>query len=772
LALFCPVTGLKVFSKPEWINQKVSDTFIANFWIIGSSIIYSLPKGRADLKGVRNSLALKDKVASLVSGGNGPYVQIQDYSFLRGSSTAARRYFTSTTNNDKRISSMIFCNLSPPLSIAVKIGRRFNTTGKYIHVARHYGDAAKRALKLSGQEDLKIDIAPIDLCKCFENIDCFLSPVELLSEDAWNIQTPEYSNQAVIIDQCTLHSTSEGYLESKHIPLIEHMRYMYQSAIPEDSKIKYIVLDSSRFKGVSRSARYKYMQSLKSWHQRFPFRMYIVYGANTFMRTALHLARPLMPFKIKIAKDIDHAFHLIRNDRSGNFSKKHAIQKSEKPAVVNHEDIEKLMAIIGSINWEQEGIDTSFDMGEDHPFYFLCQSIKLIKEELDDLFKERKRLEKQLYHSRKMESIGTLAGGIAHDINNILGIILGNAELAMDDVPEWNPARLNLAEVKTASLRGKDVVRQLLSFARKTEQERKPVKINLIVTGALKLLRSSIPTSIEIRSNIPRDSAIILADPTQINQIMINLCTNAAHAMEEDGGVIEISLDSMTLDESTAQSYELSPGRYVKLTVNDTGHGIDPEIKDRIFDPYFTTREVGKGSGLGLAVVHGIVTNHDGAISVDSEVGKGSTFNVFFPIVKREIIPEITIDEALPTGKERILFIDDEDSMVKMGHQRLERLGYKVESITSSLKALDIFRSKPDQFDLVITDLTMPQMTGDKLVKEILNIRPEMPIIICTGFSEKMDGEKAREIGASGCLEKPHEKRDLAKMVRKVLDEK
>jgi signal transduction histidine kinase len=374
-----------------------------------------------------------------------------------------------------------------------------------------------------------------------------------------------------------------------------------------------------------------------------------------------------MPFKIKIAKDIDHAFNLIRNDRSGNFSKKHAIQKSEKPAVVNHEDIEKLMAIIGSINWEQEGIDTNFDMGEDHPFYFLCQSIKLIKEELDDLFKERKRLEKQLYQSRKMESIGTLAGGIAHDINNILGIILGNAELAMDDIPEWNPARLNLAEVKTASLRGKDVVRQLLSFARKTKQERKPVKINPIVTGALKLLRSSIPTSIEIRSNIPKDSAIILADLTQINQIMINLCTNAAHAMEEDGGVIEISLDSMILDESTAQSYKLSPGRYVKLTVGDTGHGIDPEVKDRIFDPYFTTREVGKGSGLGLAVVHGIVTNHDGAISVDSEVGKGSTFNVFFPIVKREIIPEITIDEALPTGKERILFIDDEDSMVKMG---------------------------------------------------------------------------------------------------------
>ena len=385
---------------------------------------------------------------------------------------------------------------------------------------------------------------------------------------------------------------------------------------------------------------------------------------------------------------------------------------------------------------------------------------------------DKKELETHLRQAHKMEAIGTLAGGIAHDFNNMLGIILGNTELAMDDVTEWNPARLNLEEIKTASLRAKDVVRQLLSFARKTDQERKPVKINPIVTGALKLLRSSIPTSIEIRSNIPRDSAIILADPTQINQIMINLCTNAAHAMEEDGGVLEISLDSMTLEQSTAQSYELSPGRYVKLTVNDTGHGIDPEINDRIFDPYFTTKEVGKGSGMGLAVVHGIVMNQDGAITVDSEVGKGTTLNVFLPIVEREPVPEITIDKDFPTGKERILFVDDEESIVKMGNQRLERLGYQVESTTSPLEALDLFRSKPDQFDLVITDLTMPKMTGDKLVKEILKIRPDILIILCTGFSEKMDGEKARAIGASGYLEKPHEKHDLAKMVRKVLDGK
>ncbi|MGD2150886.1 MAG: PAS domain S-box protein, partial [Desulfobacterales bacterium] len=229
---------------------------------------------------------------------------------------------------------------------------------------------------------------------------------------------------------------------------------------------------------------------------------------------------------------------------------------------------------------------------------------------------EQKELEAQLRQAYKMESIGTLAGGIAHDFNNILGIILGNTELAMDDVPEWNPARLNLEEVRTASLRAKDVVRQLLSFARKTGPERKPININSVITGALKLLRSSIPTSIEIRSNITKESQVILADPTQINQVMINLCTNAAQAVEDEDGVIEVILEKVALEESTAQYYGLSPGLYARLTVNDTGHGIDPEIQDRIFDPYFTTREVGKGSGMGLAVVHGIVMNHDGTILV------------------------------------------------------------------------------------------------------------------------------------------------------------
>jgi PAS domain S-box-containing protein len=384
---------------------------------------------------------------------------------------------------------------------------------------------------------------------------------------------------------------------------------------------------------------------------------------------------------------------------------------------------------------------------------------------------EQMHLEQQIQQSQKMESIGTLAGGIAHDFNNILGIIIGNAELALNDVPKRNRVHLNLEEIRTASLRARDVVRQLLSFARKTNLKKKPVNIASIIEESLRLLRSSIPTSIEIRQNISKDIDAILADSTQISQVLINLCTNADHAMP-DGGILDVSLKNVELDENTAARFaDLSAGRYVNLMVSDTGHGISEEEIDRIFDPYFTTKEVGKGTGMGLAYVHGIVKSHKGEISVDSQPGKGTTFSVFFPVTKENAAAESKAVEELPTGDERILFVDDEKSIVNMAKSMLERLGYRVETKMSPVEALALFRSKPDEFDLVITDMAMPQMTGDRLVKEILNIRPEMPVILCTGFSEKISEEKAKKFGIKAFALKPLVKTEFAVIVRKVLDD-
>lgn len=384
---------------------------------------------------------------------------------------------------------------------------------------------------------------------------------------------------------------------------------------------------------------------------------------------------------------------------------------------------------------------------------------------------EQKRIEERLRRSHKMEALGTLTGGIAHDFNNILGIIIGNVELAIDDVPEWNPARMNLEQIKIASIRAKNVVLQLLGFCRKTELAKKPMKIDDIIDESINLLRSSIPSSIEIRADISKNSGMINADPTQIHQILINLCTNASYAMEAEGGILKISIKKIVVnDETTAQYNETMPGQYLQLTVKDTGCGIEPAIRDRIFDPYFTTREIGKGSGMGLAVVLGIVKNHEGAIFISSESGKGTTIKVLFPVIEEEPQPEKKSSDEIQSGSERILFIDDEYALAKMGSEILGRLGYQVEIETNPLNALNLFCTRPFQFDLIVTDMTMPYMTGEQLLKKILKCRHDMPVMLCTGYNKKIDRKRAIEIGFRRYIEKPLDKHTLAKAVRDVLD--
>jgi len=390
-----------------------------------------------------------------------------------------------------------------------------------------------------------------------------------------------------------------------------------------------------------------------------------------------------------------------------------------------------------------------------------------------------RNLEDQLRQAHKMEAIGTLAGGIAHDFNNILGIILGNAELAIDDTPGWHPAKHHLEEIITAGLRAKDVVRQLLSFSRNAEPVKHPLHIEQVLGESLKLLRASIPTSIEIQFQAPTQLPSIEADATQIHQILINLCTNAAHAMEEQGGTLTISLQETEQDIQTADQFrELPPGSYIQLSVKDSGCGIPFEIQDKVFDPYFTTKEFGKGMGMGLAVVHGIVAGLGGAIALESEPGNGTLFNVLFPV------SEQTPDSTSPTqmdfskakdllkGTEKILLVDDEAALLQTGYKILYRLGYQVETTTDPAQALSRVQVDPDQYQLVITDMTMPKMNGDQLAGRILQIRHDMPIILCTGYNEKINHDRAHALGIRRLLEKPLKISEMAQTVRTVLDEK
>ncbi|MFO7568685.1 MAG: PAS domain S-box protein, partial [Smithellaceae bacterium] len=386
---------------------------------------------------------------------------------------------------------------------------------------------------------------------------------------------------------------------------------------------------------------------------------------------------------------------------------------------------------------------------------------------------ERLKLERQLFEAQKMEAIGTLAGGIAHDFNNILAAIIGYAEMANGEKKD-DVRKKYMDGVLTAAERAKHLVSQILVFGRRSEHDKKKLDLRIIVEEALKLIRATIPANIDIRTNLPAAALLVHADAIQMHQVIMNICTNAVQAMGEKGGVLEVTLSREDIAASLSEKPGLSAGAYVRMNFSDTGPGMDPGIIERIFDPFFTTKEIGQGTGLGLSVVYGIVKNHDGAVTVSSLPGRGTTFSVYLPAETAFAVkagPDIA--EVIAQGRgERILFVDDEKTLVELGEQILTALGYHVTACLESSHALQLYRRNPEAFDLIITDMTMPQLSGGELAREALRLRPDQAIILCSGYSDYMDSDKARAMGIRSFLFKPVARRDLAAAVRKALDEK
>ena len=386
---------------------------------------------------------------------------------------------------------------------------------------------------------------------------------------------------------------------------------------------------------------------------------------------------------------------------------------------------------------------------------------------------EKTKLEKELRQAQKMESIGTLAGGIAHDFNNILSPIYGYSEMALMSLPDDHKAKNHLDHVLKAAQRAKELVKQILTFSRQGTQTQSPLEVQSIIKEALKLLRASIPSTIEIRENIDPHCGQVQANPTQLHQVLMNLCTNAYHAMRETGGILGVSLTPYTVTgDDTIKNVNLRPGPYLRLEVSDTGQGMDKQTLSKIFEPYFTTKEPGEGTGMGLSVSHGIIKGHGGHICVYSEPGQGSTFHIYLPVVE-ETAPQLEAisSEPLPTGDEKIMLIDDEESTLDVEKNALTTLGYDVSDFKDPLEALEYFQHHADTFDIIITDMTMPRMTGDKLAGALKAIRPELPVIMCTGFSEIINEETAKKIGITAFLTKPVPIKDFAAVIRKTLDD-
>jgi PAS domain S-box-containing protein len=384
--------------------------------------------------------------------------------------------------------------------------------------------------------------------------------------------------------------------------------------------------------------------------------------------------------------------------------------------------------------------------------------------------------EMRMHASQRMEALGSLAGGIAHDFNNILSSILGFSQLAMDNIPENTDPYDNIREIFRAGLRARDLVRQILAFSRRTEDRKEAIQIKPVVEEVLKLMRASLPTTIEIQTDL-RSNDLIMADAGQIHQVLMNLCTNAGQAMQPEGGLLQVCLDNVELTGDDTAAYPgCTPGPHVELVVTDSGEGIEPELLDRIFNPFFTTKQQGEGTGLGLSVVHGIVRSHNGFVRVRSKVGEGAAFSVFLPLLQKKRVPSpqdknrLHIDQDLPTGKEHILLVDDEHSVGRMTMMMLKKFNYQVTCLASSIEALAFFNDAPQSYDLVISDVSMPYLPGQKLAAELMKIRPDIPVILCTGGDDPISEVEAQEMKIQGLLTKPVEKSVLAQKVREVLD--
>jgi two-component system, cell cycle sensor histidine kinase and response regulator CckA len=403
--------------------------------------------------------------------------------------------------------------------------------------------------------------------------------------------------------------------------------------------------------------------------------------------------------------------------------------------------------------------------------------VEMVVEHIRDITEQKKmEAERQNYEARlqqiqKMEALGTLAGGIAHDFNNILVAVIGYAELSLGSLAEESPLYRKLQQILQAGMRARDLVHQILTFSRQEKREPKPLQIGNLIKEALEMLRSTLPVTIEIVQHLSPNEENVMADPTQIHQIIINLCTNAAQAMEEEGGLLTIDLSQVHLTARDVSAHpDVQPGSYVKLSVQDTGKGIPPDIIGKIFHPYFTTKDKGKGTGLGLAMVHGIINSYGGFIDVKSRPGKGTVFHVYIPTIGQLPAHDDPQRGELATGKEHILLVDDEPLVIEVLQEILQLQGYRITSADGSLKALETFRKAPRDFDLVITDMTMPKLTGDRLSLEIKKIRADIPIILCTGYSDKLVDKSAMDFGVQDFMVKPIKQADLVKTVRNVLD--
>ncbi len=590
-----------------------------------------------------------------------------------------------------------------------------------------------------------------------------------------------------------LFSEASGFASSKTTKNLLGLNSQVESELHKKEDFFVQIEDFTNLTGFTLNARLTY---IGHFQKRLGMSGLIFYGVSYLTSLSIKIAAKLylVNYPVKVASSYEEAIKLSLELLEEDSELKEKIQPdtghddaplqaTPKKRLLDHKTIDDyrmdVLKYLGTLNLDvSEPGYGGVQFDKDHPFVSVFETIDVINHDLNQLTLQRQKdeekkieLERKLADAQKMEALGTLAGGIAHDFNNILSGMMGYCQLAKMNIDNRQKTSEQIDQIQKGATRAADLVNQILIFSRNTEYKKNIQRLGPAVSEAMALLKSSIPVTIRIEEDVS-SRHFVLADAAKIHQIVMNLCTNAYHAMFDTGGVLKLSLSDVEISDPNALDLPIAPGNYVKLVVSDTGHGMDAETMYRIFDPYFTTKEVGKGTGMGLSLVYAIVQEHGGYIKVDSKVKKGTWFTAYLPATDREVEDnsETEIEEMPGMGNERVMVVDDEISILESTEELLQDFGYQVESYADGEKALEAFNDDPFKYDLVITDMTMPGITGDKLAAHMLSVRKEMPIILCTGFNENMSEAKASDMGIKRFVQKPVVGKSITEIIREVLD--
>ncbi|MBC8392713.1 MAG: response regulator [Deltaproteobacteria bacterium] len=784
----CPVTGLPILRRPEWTDVSFGKDYKLTVSILGDCIILNQPSGYATLQDIENALRLLNKVVAEIIGEGRPYVHISDYSNLQGASLEARKCFIDGMKKKDRLLGIIFFGTSPMFKLSIKLAKRLNIVKFNVEIVNDYSEAVELALKMlpAGKtqigEALVHDIPQPSVVLPGEEL-----PHKIRTSHERSLKSDGFSAQFEIIDGYIFHWVSTGFFEEEHIvPIFEINDEAFTSMDRPEGPF-YFILGVAEISGSTRKARKLYIDRIKEWQQHHPFEMLAIYGANRFLSAAINLASPFAPFNVRMTRDFDSALKLIAKEKSNTMKSSFPLADiTETISPVKFDQIQQyadeLLQYLGSIDWETDGLGNVKEVDPSHPFSPVFDAINLVKAELDELFQERRRseeervkLEAKLQRAQKMEAIGALAGGVAHDLNNILSGLVGYPDLLLMDMPSDSPLRKPILTIQKSGEKAAAIVQDLLTLARRGVAVNEVVNLNHIISeylqslehGKIRLFHSNAEFETRFETNLLN----IMGSPVHLSKTIMNLVSNAAEAMPA-GGNIFVSTENRYIDRPIRGYDDVKEGDYVTLSVSDTGIGISPEDMERIFEPFYTKKVMGRsGTGLGMAVVWGTVKDHNGYIDVQSTEGKGTTFILYFPVTREDLAKDkfrFSVEDLMGNG-ESILIVDDVPEQREIVSGMLRKLAYSATSVSGGEEAFDYMRDNPA--DLLVLDMIMdPGIDGLETYKRILELHPGQKAIIASGFSETDRIKEAKKLGAGQYVKKPYTLEKIGLAVKEELE--